>query len=154
MGSRDVSQTSEMTFTLMTFNVEEYHHSYGLKQPGSTLKGCVFETIAGIRAIIEAHDPDVLCIEEHSLGKQQEFTQEDIMVALVGGLNYEYISEATGEKQAWFSPLANVVLWKIAKFTLEKSWRLSLTSKDDIVPGATQTPRAATCAELVHLQSR
>jgi len=110
----------------------------------------VFAAIRGIRAIVETHAPDVLCIEEHSLGK--DFTEEEIMEALIWNLGYDYVSQPTGET-AWFSPLANTIFWKRAIFKLERSWRVQLAGKDDKVPGTPQkyTPRSAACVELTHL---
>lgn len=137
-----------MSFKLMTFNVEEYYHGFSSKTGGGELKDCVFATVAGIRAILEEHSPDVLCLEEHSLGS--DFTEKDIMDALIGNLGYEYVSEPTGESKAWFSPLANAVVWKGAAFKLNRSWRVELAGKSEPVPGGGRnyTPRAATCAEL------
>jgi len=139
------------SFTLMTFNVEEYYHGYGLKKKegAGELKTDVFDTIKGIRAIIESHSPDVFCIEEHSLGKG--FTEGEIMTALIGNLGYDYVSQPTGEN-AWFSPLANAIVWKCAKFRLEQSWRVQLAGAGDLVPGTSQsyTPRSAACVELTH----
>lgn len=140
------------SFTLMTFNVEEYYHGYNRdKKEGkeAELKSGVFATIKGIRAIVETHAPDVFCIEEHSLGKG--FTEVEIMEALIGNLGYDYVSQPTGEN-AWFSPLANAIVWKRAIFTQERSWRVQLAGVGDVVPGTSQsyTPRSAACVELTH----
>lgn len=140
------------SFTLMTFNVEEYYHGYSEKKKdgeATELKTDVFATIKGIRAIVEAHAPDVFCIEEHSLGKG--FTEVEIMEALIGNLGYDFVSQPTGEN-AWFSPLANAIAWKRAIFRLERSWRVQLAGAGDMVPGTSQsyTPRSAACVELTH----
>jgi len=134
-------------FTLMTFNVEEYCHG---ESRGSRRERAL-EIAAGIRRIVEAHAPDVLCLEEHSLGGG-EFTEEEILAAVAGGLGYDHTSEATGER-AWYSELANAVLWKRGTFALERSWGVRLAGKGVEGPARDYTPRSAACAELRHSSS-
>jgi len=139
-------------FTLMTLNVEEYWH-HGTKD--SHKKQTAFKNIEGIHKILEEHLPDIICLQEHSLGLQGEFTEDDIVAALVGTLGYSHIVEPTGENRAWYSALANSVLWKKDKFDLIRSWGVSLATTQDLVPGTTRrlTPRSAAFAELKHHDS-
>jgi len=135
-------------FTLMEFNVEEYYHDHTKR--GGDVRSTVLQVVAGIRSILEAHSPDVLCLVEHSRGSGS-LTEADIMEALAGGLGYAYESEPTGECPAWHSALANAVLWKEGKFSRARSWRVQLAGEGDLVPGTAQayTPRSAACVELV-----
>lgn len=77
------------------------------------------------------------------------------MTALIGDLGYEYISERTGEARAWYSGLANAVLWKNNTFILDRSWRVQLVEEGAYVPGTSKkyTPRSAACAKLTHSSS-
>jgi len=138
------------SFTLMTFNVEEYFHN-GQKSRASK-KQTAFKNIEGIHKVLEEHLPDIICLQEHSLGLKGQFTEEDIVATLVGTLGYSHIVEPTGESRAWYSSLANSVLWKKDKFALIRSWGVSLATSQDLVPGTTRrlTPRSAAFAELKH----
>jgi len=147
------------SFTLMTFNVEEYYHSqHGPAEEASkrpALKSGVFETVQGIKKILEAQSPDVICLEEHSMGARGEFSHEDLLRALVGDLRYSSVFMPSGEEHAWYSALSNGVLWKQEKFKKVKSWKEQLATKDDRIPGTEEryTPRSAACVELVHEES-
>jgi len=151
----DTGVEGDCSFSLMTFNVEEYYRGYELKQKVPPLRECVFATVQSIREMLEVHSPDVICLEEHSLGAPGNFSEQELLDALVGGLGYDYLSEPTGEQCGWYSALANIILWKVEAFALECSWRVPLAEASDVVPGTCQpyTPRAAACAELVHNKS-
>lgn len=89
------------------------------------------------------------------MGKTGCFSEQDIINALIEGMDYGHVSYRTGEDRAWFSALANVVLWKRDKFALVQSWRVELATSKDLIPGTTErfTPRAATCVELKHIRT-
>lgn len=142
-------------FTLMTLNVEEYYHVFktqGLKD----FRSSVFGVLQGLRGVIEEYDPDVVCFQEHSMGQEGTFTEEDILAELLKGLNYSHFSAPTGENPAYYSEIANVVLWKEDVFQSLNCWSVKHTTKGDTIPGTDikYTPRSAACVELEHIRTQ
>lgn len=182
---------ADFEFTLMTFNVEEFWHGFdtkctlqglakGLKKNPKAvteeqardwfkkLKDTVFAKIAKIRAIIEAQNPDVLCLQEHSLGLDPEvvkklelseyldsvhnFTHEDILEALLPD-SHKMFAKGSGENPAKFSELANAVAWKTDKLELSSPEAqvgafITPVGKKDPSGKHTYTSRSVACVGL------
>lgn len=111
--------------------------------------------------------PDVLCLEEHSLGLAPEvlkrfgledcadkelLSHEKIVAALIPE-GFEFCVQGTGEKMAKFSELANMVVWRTAKFqrvsrSTVQGTQITPQQKPLPTKRGFYTPRSVACVEL------
>lgn len=175
----------EYDFSLMTLNVEEYLHGFdggflgqigqalkdgkidqeAVKSYFAVLKAHVFDKVAQLNGVIEAQRPDVLCIQEHSLGidlgllssfglgacleDSAYFDEADLLAALLPN-GYQHFACRTGEAPAKCTELANVVAWRSDRFEAVAQVGEQITPKGKKTPSGrgTYTPRSAACVEL------